>query len=521
MDIHSALPLRPSVRSAFRHVFLGAVFAVSYTQSPLYSANQNAYLLHGVADGGMGRLSEDWMANTVDPCPVFSTLIELTYAHASPALFHLYQVLLAGVFVFSVIGVAARAWGLDRSWREYVPLLVIATALWSPAFHWLSTATLGVPLNLTLQSGVAYQSIVGYVFQPNAFGVFLIASILAFLCGRPLLAVLCACSAATFHATYLLSAASLIAAYVAIVAFHDRELRKSLTLGLLGLVLVAPTVVYSYLSFSMSASVVQEAALTLLVEDRINHHADVGVWLRDKTSWLQIAIVLATLVAIRAKKRLWTILAVPLAVGTLLTIVQVLTQSKSLAVLFPWRVSAFLVPTCVVLLAGGLLAALRDRCAEAWRGRARALAVATGLALAFFFVHGAATTWGRFEEHRSRDFVPMFEHVRSSVRAGEVYLIPLELERFRLETGAPTFVDRKTHPYQPREVVEWGRRTTLARGFAAADPRGKCDRLRQLSSTEGVTHVVLDLDRGDLDCRFAETVFRDEHYAVYRIAAGR
>ena len=56
-------------------LLLALAFAVAYTQSPLFYSNQNQYLLHGLAKGGYGHLSHDWLANTHDPTPVFSALV--------------------------------------------------------------------------------------------------------------------------------------------------------------------------------------------------------------------------------------------------------------------------------------------------------------------------------------------------------------------------------------------------------------------------------------------------------------
>ena len=40
------------------------------------------------------------------------------------------------------------------------------------------------------------------------------------------------------------------------------------------------------------------------------------------------------------------------------------------------------------------------------------------------------------------------------VRTGQVG-IPVDLQRFRLHTGAPIYVDFKAVPYAPAEVLEW------------------------------------------------------------------
>ncbi len=55
------------------------VFGVIYAQSPLYTSNQNAYFLHGLADAGFGYLKNDWLATRQESMPVFTWLVYLTY----------------------------------------------------------------------------------------------------------------------------------------------------------------------------------------------------------------------------------------------------------------------------------------------------------------------------------------------------------------------------------------------------------------------------------------------------------
>ena len=67
------------MRRPLEATVLAAVFAVAYTQSPLYFSNQNQYFVQGLADGGHGHLAADWLANTRDPTPVFSALVTVAY----------------------------------------------------------------------------------------------------------------------------------------------------------------------------------------------------------------------------------------------------------------------------------------------------------------------------------------------------------------------------------------------------------------------------------------------------------
>jgi hypothetical protein len=79
------------------------IFAVIYSQSPLYSANQNTYFLHGLAQAGLGHLKNDWLANTLDSLPVFTALVYWTYSiFRSGFPFYIYYALQMGVYFFSL-----------------------------------------------------------------------------------------------------------------------------------------------------------------------------------------------------------------------------------------------------------------------------------------------------------------------------------------------------------------------------------------------------------------------------------
>ncbi|MGD8864207.1 MAG: hypothetical protein PVI81_01310, partial [Anaerolineales bacterium] len=105
------------------------LFGLIYSQAPLYTSNQNQYFLHGAAAAGVGTLENDWLANTVDPTPVFSKLVELTFLLRVPFLFHLYYVLLLGLYLYSVWGILLTtlqpAWTRLQQWIMIVLLVTI------------------------------------------------------------------------------------------------------------------------------------------------------------------------------------------------------------------------------------------------------------------------------------------------------------------------------------------------------------------------------------------------------------
>jgi hypothetical protein len=201
------------INNKYRFI-LGIVFALSYSQDPLYTSNQNTYLLHGLANSNMGFLSSDWMANTVDPFPLFSSLISLTYSNTSPFFFYIYYAIILGVFIFSIMGITSELWNKNRSHTESLTNFVFITGICSVAFSYIALNLTGNALSSIVLNGVADQYILGSIFQPSTFGVFLLLSIYVFLKGKPFFSVIFLGVAASFHPTYLLGAATLTLSYM-------------------------------------------------------------------------------------------------------------------------------------------------------------------------------------------------------------------------------------------------------------------------------------------------------------------
>ena len=103
-----------------------------------------------------------------------------------------------------------------------------------------------------------------------------------------------------------------------------------------------PSLIFNVYSFGPTSRESFAEAQRLLAHFRIPHHAEVTRWC-DAIALAQVLwVILATLLA--RGSRLCPILAITTIVSVLLTLAQLATGSDTLALLFPWRTSAFLVP---------------------------------------------------------------------------------------------------------------------------------------------------------------------------------
>jgi hypothetical protein len=517
------------------------LFALSTTQAPPYYSNQNQYLLHGLAAAGDGNLGDDWLANTLSPTPVFDALVAVTARHLGEGLFPVYYALLQGAYFVSVLGIAAHVAGdrlTPRTRRLVAALLFLAHAA---VLRWTSFQVFGWDYPCYVQGWLAAQYVLGPVFQPSVFGVFLVVALHQFLRDRPVVAVTSAAVAVTLHPTYALSAGLIVLGFSATLQGEGRT-RHAVVCGVLFAVLVLPTVVYVESTFLSTNAETAHAVQNLLVNVRIPHHAIPAVWFDGVTAVQLVAISVG--VALTRGTRLFPVVRI-LALGSLLlTVVQIGAGNDTLALMFPWRASVILIPvaTAVVLTRLVTLAGRR------LDGRAT-VSVSIGI-IAACVASGAGLMLTRQGYAAGPNEVGLLDYVRTHKRPGDVYLLPVEvpkppqrwsgslssdfkpaaaprlvgrvipadLQRFRLVTRAAIFVDFKAIPYKDVEVLEWHRRLLWNQTAYASRDWDRAGTVRE-AFAEGVTHVVATADR-DVSSAGLVLEYADDAFKLYRVRRG-
>jgi len=487
----------------------GALFALAYGQSPLFTSNQNQYFLHGLAQAGYGSLRSDWLANTLDPTPVFSWLVRWSFSLFNPAAIYLIYALLLGLYLVSLYSLLTRTLHL-RLGRLGRPLfLVLLIGLHSAALRFVLGRLFGEEAAYLFEGGLAGQRLLGPVLQPSSFGVFLLLSLALFLRDRPYAASAAAAVAAIVHPTYLISAAALVIGYQWAWVRRDRSPRTALAAGGLALALVLPTVWSTLTIFRPTSESLWRQSAQILVSFRIPHHAEPTQWF-GPLSLVKLAVIAAGLWLAR-RSRLLPVLGSLAIVGLALTLLELATGSDRLALLFPWRVSVILVPVGSGLLLGRLLpSGQRILAGVTLKWLTAAWVLGSLLAAA-----GAARSWTLARQPDPGAAV--FEYVREHRQPGDVYLIPPKLQTFRLATDTPAFIDFKSIPYRDTDVIEWRERVQLADFFYRDDPSQiSCDLLDQISERQDITHILLQSDQFGLACPGMVLAYQDPAYALYR-----
>jgi hypothetical protein len=406
--------------------------------------------------------------------------------------------------------------------------------------RWSSAQAFGVDYPWYFQAGVANQYVLGAGLQPSTFGVFLLLSVHAFLRARPRLAVTWSALAVAMHPTYLLTAAFLTLSYL-YVLYREKRVREACVVVLLALVLVLPVAIHNLIAFAPTSPEAFAEAKCLLAHYRIPHHAQPQRWF-DGIAVAQVAWICWAMVLSRGT-RLFPILLLPFILSCTLTFVQIGTGSDALALLFPWRTSVILMPLATTVILGRLVNVLLLRYGQLSVRTERALKGACVVALVTVVLSGATITWMGVGYRTNADEFELLKFVQAHQTPDDTYLLPVEvpklssgrtgaaslnftpppkrgeqhqnisvdLQRFRLFTGVPIFVDFKSIPYKDTDVLEWHRCVLWNQRIYERGNWNKGE-----LAAHGITHVVTTADRKIDDPAF-ELMHEDTIYRVYRI----
>ena len=529
--------------SGLRWFALSALaLGTSYGLLPLYSSNQNHHFLIGLARAGEGLLADDWLSSTVDPFPVFSAYVTVVHHLRADWLHYLVYYALFGAYAYGLMRIAEHVrpprGGCVQTTAERLAFLAVLCVLHNDVIGYLAGIDVAhLPWWQMTHWGVAEQEIFGHgAFQASSFGMLLPLAIAFALRGRRAVAALLASAILSIHFSYALTAAALVAAFMYLELRSSRQWIPAFTLGAVALLPAVPAAIAVLARLSPTSTDVSTAAASILVR-HLPQEAVIANWFGWKAA-LQVLWMIAGL-ALAAATELLPILAAPCAAGLALTLLQAASGSPQLALMFPWRVSVLIVPIATALAARSTIAAVVSLGNGADARRVRAIRVVSIVAVASAVLIGAVrmtlhfayfygdrrltpitdrvvpARWrADFARVLGSDALPMMHFVSTTVRRGDLYAIPPELERFRTVTGAPAFADLKSHPYKDVEVIEWRRR--LDRTLEIYDGRDSCGALDQLAAQSLVTHVVADRRVGRRTCVHWIRTYDDGVFAVYR-----
>ncbi|MBF0587337.1 hypothetical protein INT08_10680 [Prosthecochloris sp. N3] len=474
------------------------LYTIFHEKSPLYTTNQNTKFLHGAANAGYGWLENDWMGNTLNPLPVFSTLVEWLYQLQAIELSY-------GIFAILVFTYFAV---LTRIVLHYFPAVTSTV----PMLFYISLFVLFSKQDM---QGLAYQYLLGEYLQPCVFGVFVLLSFERFINNRHASASIWLAIASAFHPAYLPTTFLVQAAYTSVMLRNRSSIRETGIPIALFLLLSAPLVLRHLILFAPTTPEMNLQAIDILANQRIPHHTDIHLWL-DANSFIKLGVMAAAILIIR-KSALSIVLLIPFVIIIISGIYLYIEPNATLAFTTPWRSSVFLLPLSIALISGWAAASTANVISNH-----RIIKPAIGLIATVYLI---ATTTGQvtrqidnFRTYAEEQEMGAIAYASANRGPEQLYLIPpadSRMDKFRLETGIPVLINLKTHPYKDSEVMEWFNRNTMALKFyQARNTNERQQALDDLVSTYPVTHCITPAHVTLPVTSAWKEVYRDQHYVI-------
>jgi len=110
---------------------------------------------------------------------------------------------------------------------------------------------------------------------------------------------------------------------------------------------------------------------------------------------------------------------------------------------------------------------------------------------------------------------PSVRFVTSRYQPDDLYLVPTDMELFRMAAKVPILADFQSNPYKDADVVEWYKRVEIANTFYAASGKQACEILRNLSNKYGITDVVFKSGASIPDCGFVYKEYQGADLSIY------
>ena len=100
----------------------------------------------------------------------------------------------------------------------------------------------------------------------------------------------------------------------------------------------------------------------------------------------------------------------------------------------------------------------------------------------------------------------------------ERILIPTNLQKIRLNSGLPIFVDWKTIPFRSDEVIEWYERIKLSNSFFGSKELDKQNELLlKIIEKEYISNVLIHNYEGNHILDNCNLIFKNNNYLFYDI----
>jgi|GEM_PF-2676739 len=480
-------------------LLLGAVvllFIFTRNFVPLYVNTQNEYYAHAFARAHENLLQNDWFTHTQLKHVVFSWMAEGLYRlNIAQTGTHIIQVILEAIFYISSFYIFQSIFASVKRKNEKfhqlninqlsfvasIILIVIHNSLVLVAIANRFQVILPNAQHLWREfsnfSGLAVQVMNGGYLQPSEFGILFIAAIALALRSRWRIATVLLAATVNFHFSYSIHCGVFLLVFVGIL-LYEKQWRRAFEICVIFGLLVLPITLYA-VSF-LGDPLADFASRIFAVEMFPFHSLPSVFWDRPlqmntlKTLMMMLGILLCW------RFQLYRMLAIMLTGFTFVVvslIYVVLSSNYSVAILFPWRASVFLVPLAAIVIIAVvvwvLTTLLRDRWLnQKWFQSALVfMLVAILLAEGFMFVRWTVIGVVNPGDVNANQ---IYAGITDATEPSDILLIPFEEHellpsRFwagtRLATERALYVDDFSFPMLGQDVAEFWDRLQFVESF--------------------------------------------------------
>lgn len=486
-------------------------FVISTTPpKPLFYSNQNTYFLHGLASTDFGNLEQDWLAKTKDPFPIFSYLVKILYPIGGKINFIVMYYLILIIYFWTLFGIITNILNLTNLYSKLCVYLIIIL-LHSNELTILTNKLINFDLRSFLTEGVAGQYLIGKSIEPSIFGFFILISLYFFIKGKIGLSILFLVITVYFHSSYLITVLIFFTGYSVYLLSHKYKNYSKLVFFFISL--IVPVIVF-YLSFYLPLGSTDGDAKKILYNYRIPHHANIAYWFNIESTFKYLLLVLS--IFFIKNKKFQIILTVPIILLVLLSIIQLITNSIELGLLFPWRISVILIPLLSIIIIYQVTFGLFEKSLSL---NTRSYLIFPIISFVFLIsILGIKNYKTYMNTYTFNITDKLFNYVRQKRQIDDQYIVPLQMENFRLETGVPIFIDFKSHPYKSEELVEWYRRVMLVNKIVNYDSSLNVSLINNLIKKYDVTHLLLEKYQIQSSNKiFKPYLYEDDFYIILKL----
>ena len=470
--------------------FLSGIFAFTIQQFLLFKGNI-VVIIHAIEIFSDNKLQNDWIASQTDHIPIFTYINYILIKLFSIKILYFVHFILLSLCALSLFLISKSIYtNLEKS-----DFIIVWFTLFILIFH-----------ENSFFSGVAGQSIIDAGYQPASYGVLFFLGIYFFLINKIFLSILFICISASFHPTYIIHSGFLVLGF-SMYFFLFKKYSDLLKIFLYYSLLILPITIFVFFNFLNLDRDTTILGQEILMK-RIPHHADIHYWFSYKDI-ISIITFFISLILIRDKTKLFISLGIFGFCSIFVSIIQYFVEINSLALIFPWRSSVFLMPISSIIIISFLIDKFREKLLNK-----KKLIYVVFFSISIFFglkSHILENLNSNFEKK-----IFLFNKIKKYYNEIDSILVPIDTVSIRLNTGLPIFINHKHHPFKHNEIIDWDLRLKLASNFYNAKNLDLQNQfLKEIIELEKISHILFKKSQFYPECK---DLINDDDYILIEIS---